>query len=90
MVTLFVVAQIRNKGFGLPDVHPMFSFFSEEKALDEKTRLQSGLVPGVHIYYEILKVPINELEQYCGSPLTVDRCVKCIDNCEKKYLRLKE
>lgn len=90
MVTLFVVAQLSNKGFGVPGVHPIFSSFSKEKALDEKNRMQTGLIPGMHVYYEILEVPMPELEQYCGSPLTVDRCEKCVDCCEKKYLRLKQ
>jgi len=30
-----------------------------------------------------------EMENYCGSPMTVDRCEKCIDTCDRKYTRPK-
>lgn len=30
-----------------------------------------------------------EMEEYCGSPLTVDRCPKCVDSCDRAYSRPK-
>jgi hypothetical protein len=30
-----------------------------------------------------------EMEDYCGSPLTTDRCPKCIDSCDRAYQRPK-
>lgn len=30
-----------------------------------------------------------EMENYCGSPLTTERCPKCIDICDRAYLKPK-
>jgi hypothetical protein len=30
-----------------------------------------------------------EMEDYCGSPLTTERCPKCIDSCDRAYQRPK-
>jgi hypothetical protein len=32
---------------------------------------------------------ICEMENYCGSPFTTERCPKCVDSCDKAYLRSK-
>jgi hypothetical protein len=37
-----------------------------------------------------LPVAFNcEMENYCGSPFTTERCPKCVDSCDKAYLRSK-
>lgn len=30
-----------------------------------------------------------EVEEYCGSPLTTERCPKCVDSCDRAYNRAK-
>jgi hypothetical protein len=46
-------------------------------------------------YLESIKQPktpkwfVAEMEDYCGSPYTTDRCPKCVDSCDRAYQRLK-
>ena len=32
---------------------------------------------------------VTEIEDYCGSPLTTEKCPKCIDSCDRAYERPK-
>jgi hypothetical protein len=87
MATLYLV--VSEAAWDLNQSEILFNSFSKNKAENELKKYQKK--PGFsqnNFYIKELVVP--ELEQYCGSPLTVDRCVKCVDTCERKYLRLKE
>jgi hypothetical protein len=56
------------------------------KMCDGINEIRSNILQSLHQYPTEFEC---EMENYCGSPLTTDRCPKCIDSCDRAYQRPK-
>ena len=71
-----------------------YEFATQSDSREEYTKgLQKDQQEQIETFIQSLqkhpKYVVMESENYCGSPLTTERCPKCVDSCDRAYIRLK-
>jgi hypothetical protein len=63
-----------------------------KKTSSQHQRFEGALFGLNRLKYYLSQYPTEfecEMEDYCGSPFTTERCPKCIDSCDRAYERPK-
>jgi hypothetical protein len=80
--------ELLSERFTLEDVQIAITqaFLSGMERIEEITDVQNHIIQSLS--QKSWKIEL-EMENYCGSPYTTEKCPKCIDTCDRAYFRPK-